>query len=198
MKKTYDLDFFKKIAAEKEGACLSTEYLGLHAYLKFRCKIGHDFQTRPKKIIYDESWCPLCRGQHYSEHSLLTFQLIAKKNGGECLSDKYNGIRNKLHFKCHIGHEWSAIAHNILHQKSWCPICAKAKNERFKKPSSGEMLKQIQTIAKERLGKCLSTEYLGDKVHLKFECADGHQWEATPNTIKRPHWCPVCKNGRKK
>jgi hypothetical protein len=51
-------------------------------------------------------------------------------------------------------------------------------------------------MAEDRLGKLLSEFYLGDKVHLEFECADGHRWKATPNTIKRGHWCPSCKNGK--
>ena len=56
-----------------------------------------------------------------------------------------------------------------------------------------EMLNEMRQIAKERKGLCLSTEYLRSNSHLSWECHKGHQWKATPASIKHAlSWCPKC------
>lgn len=51
--------------------------------------------------------------------------------------------------------------------------------------------------AAEKGGKCLSTEYIGSKIKLLWECYNGHQWSATYNSIKRGSWCPGCAGNAK-
>jgi hypothetical protein len=50
----------------------------------------------------------------------------------------------------------------------------------------------MQEIAAERGGRCLSTEYVNSSTKLKWECALGHVWEATPQAIKKGKWCVEC------
>jgi hypothetical protein len=50
----------------------------------------------------------------------------------------------------------------------------------------------MQNIAKNRGGECLSPTYIRDNVKLIWRCKEGHQWEAVPNLIKRGRWCPHC------
>jgi len=59
-----------------------------------------------------------------------------------------------------------------------------------------EALKELQLIAQFRGGKCLSGNYINARTNLLWECAEGHQWKATPDNIKGGRWCPTC--GRKK
>jgi hypothetical protein len=63
--------------------------------------------------------------------------------------------------------------------------------------TSGSMdaLKELQLIARNRGGKCLSDNYVNARTELPWECAEGHTWKATPDNIKRGRWCPTC--GRK-
>lgn len=56
----------------------------------------------------------------------------------------------------------------------------------------------MHRIAKERGGKCLSTTYINNHSNLTWQCREGHQWDALPNTITRGCWCPVCKGCKKK
>ena len=56
-------------------------------------------------------------------------------------------------------------------------------------------IKEIQAIAIERGGKCLSESFDGWKYKLKWECELGHIWEATLSNVKYGKWCPIC--GRK-
>jgi hypothetical protein len=54
-------------------------------------------------------------------------------------------------------------------------------------------IKEMQLIAKERGGKCLSTKYVNVHTKLLWKCSEGHQWRAIPNTVKnRGIWCRVC------
>jgi hypothetical protein len=55
-----------------------------------------------------------------------------------------------------------------------------------------EALKELQTLAKKRGGKCLSDKYIHSHKKLLWECAEGHQWGATPTNIKTGTWCPEC------
>ncbi len=53
-------------------------------------------------------------------------------------------------------------------------------------------LQEMQTLAKSRGGECLSKEYSNIKTKLKWKCAFGHTWEATPRLHLTGHWCPQC------
>jgi hypothetical protein len=57
-------------------------------------------------------------------------------------------------------------------------------------------LKELQTIALERGGECLSKQYLGTTKKHRFRCAKGHEWEATASNVKVRTWCPDCKPER--
>lgn len=70
-------------------------------------------------------------------------------------------------------------------RKSWCPYCA------------GKIvtLDDVQRIAKERGGECLSTMYAYDNIKLVWRCRYNHTWYAIPGAIKRGSWCPECSAG---
>ena len=53
-------------------------------------------------------------------------------------------------------------------------------------------IKDMQELANSRGGQCLSTDYIDIKTKLKWRCAFGHEWEATPRLLKAGHWCPEC------
>lgn len=188
----HTLKTMQDYAKQRDGQCLSSNYSGIRGTIQFECKVGHVWNTKPANALYKAHWCPTCGGEKTVPHTIDTFKVHAQSRGGECLSSSYNGVHKPLIFKCCEGHVWEAQPANLLHRNSWCPVCAKVKCGR---KFGHEYIEKVKQIASDRLGMCLSNTYLGDKVHLLFECADGHQWWTTPNTIKRPHWCPFCKNG---
>lgn len=53
-------------------------------------------------------------------------------------------------------------------------------------------LLELQKIAIDKGGKCLSTVFINSKTHMLFECSKGHQWKAIPSNIKRGKWCRKC------
>tara|TARA_Y100000593_G_C4226958_1_gene294961 strand:+ start:398 stop:688 length:291 start_codon:yes stop_codon:yes gene_type:complete len=49
----------KEIAKEKGGVCLSKRYTKSTDKLKFRCALGHEWQTRSIRITSGR-WCTFC------------------------------------------------------------------------------------------------------------------------------------------
>jgi very-short-patch-repair endonuclease len=118
-------------------------------------------------------------------------QNVAKIKGGICISDEYLDARTPLRWGCSKGHEWMAAPVNITSRNSWCPFCQGQKSEK----ASIDYMRQI---ALERGGKCSSEVYINSKTKLKWECNQGHQWEAIPlNVINKGSWCPECHRPKK-
>ena len=59
-------------------------------------------------------------------------------------------------------------------------------------------LEELNIIAEQNGGKCLSKIYVGVDQKHKFICAEGHIFESIPANIKskRKSWCPTCKPNR--
>lgn len=53
-------------------------------------------------------------------------------------------------------------------------------------------LTDMQAIAQERGGLCLSKRYVDSKTKLRWRCAQGHEWEAVPSSVKLGNWCRKC------
>jgi len=130
----------------------------------------------------------LRKKQRYSPHTIEEIRQIANERGGKCLSTAYIDIRTKLEFECSKGHKWMTTP-MCIYTRSWCPHCA------------GQIpygIEEMQRIANERGGKCLSAKYAGKRTKLEFECSKGHHWWAVPNNIKKNGtWCPYCRGLRK-
>ena len=108
---------------------------------------------------------------------------IAYEKGGECLSGSYVNNHIKLTWKCEKGHIWDAVP-AIITNGSWCPMC------------SGRVITiyDMYSLAKTKNGKCLSHEYINSTTKLLWECHNGHQWKAIPNSIQQGSWCPICNS----
>ena len=177
--KKLTLEEMQEIAKKKNGRCLSTEYINSGTKLEWECEEGHTWSAIPSNIIKGH-WCPTCVG--LKKLTLEEMQEIAKKKNGRCLSTEYINSKTKLEWECEEGHIWEAQPGNVVNG-TWCLICG------GKEKLS---IKDMQQIAKDRNGKCLSTEYFGNKIKLEWECEKGHTWEAQPNNIGTGTWCPTC------
>ena len=120
--------------------------------------------------------------------TLLDIQELAKNRGGLCLSTEYINSQAKLRFQCREGHQWDTVP-NSVKRGHWCGVCAS-------KTQKGT-IEEMQTMAKQRGGTCLSTEYIGANAKLTWQCKEGHQWETNPALIKQGHWCPACVSKQK-
>ncbi|MEF8731213.1 MAG: hypothetical protein V5B40_04650 [Candidatus Accumulibacter meliphilus] len=180
---SYSVATLAAFAQERSGRCLSTSYVGVKEKYRWRCANGHEWNSTWDCLKNQNTWCPVCCG-NVIQNALLDLQKLAESRGGQLVSTAYLGMQNKHYWRCSLGHEWEAKASHVKHSGSWCPICA------------GhvliEPLKQLQHIAEERGGLCLSEQYVSSTTKLRWRCAVGHEWDAVPSSIKAGRWCPAC------
>lgn len=113
----------------------------------------------------------------------------AELRGGKLLSTVYLGSASKYLWECKKGHQWEATGSSVKHGR-WCAKCS-----RKEKLSIEEMNK----LASDKGGKCLSTIYINGKSKLKWECQYGDVWESTPDSVKNHNsWCPYCAGNAKR
>ena len=64
--KKLTIEEMHRIAGERNGKCLSSKYVNSKTKLKWMCSEGHEWEARPDKIKYNESWCRICSLQKRS------------------------------------------------------------------------------------------------------------------------------------
>lgn len=122
-------------------------------------------------------------------YSIEDMKAVALKRGGQCVSLTYINQTSKLRWRCGIcGLEWLARPAHVM-RGSWCPQCGRKKSGASRLRHSVE---ELDALARERGGRCLSARYLGLKTHLDWRCAEGHEWKASPGSILHGTWCPKC------
>lgn len=173
----------QELAELKGGKCLSKRYVNNQSTLIWQCTRRHVWKAIPESIKRG-SWCPFCYG-----HRKLTIEemkKLAKAKGGKCLSKQYVNSETVLQWRCKKGHVWRAIPDSIK-RGSWCPNCF----------GKNKTIKDMQKIAENRGGKCLSLVYKNNRTKLDWQCKEGHHWQADPAHILRGQWCPICAGKRK-
>lgn len=122
-------------------------------------------------------------------HSLAEMKSIARTRGGACLSKVYVNQTSKLQWKCGIcGHQWSARPAHVING-SWCPLCGRKKSDLGRLRHS---IDELDRLARDKGGRCLSEQYAGRRKQLHWKCAEGHEWFAQPGSILAGTWCPRC------
>ena len=178
------IENMQEIAKSRGGKCLSKKYVNMQTNLEWECAEGHRWKSKPVNICNAGSWCAKCAG--ILQLTIEEMQEIAKSRGGKCLSKKYVDSRTKLEWECAEGHRWKVSGHTVK-SGTWCPKCAGVLQL---------TIEQMQAIAKERGGKCLSKKYVNKKTKLEWECANGHRWKANSDNIEHNGaWCPECSIG---
>lgn len=192
----YSLELANDLANKKEGFCISKEYKSLVDKLKWKCKVGHIWETTLRNVM-NGSWCPECDNRVADgtrRYSLNYIKDFALNKNGKCLSDKYFSLGRKLEWECEFGHKWSASFRQILYHNTWCPECSRIKQTGRSQPYT---IEDMQELAEKHNGKCLSLVYINSKTKLEWKCSENHTWFATPSDIKNGHWCPECYNARR-
>ena len=53
-------------------------------------------------------------------------------------------------------------------------------------------IEDAESIAYTKDGRCLSSEYINNKVNMVWECNVGHTWKAPYRNIRSGSWCHEC------
>lgn len=110
---------------------------------------------------------------------------IAKEKGGRCVSDEYISFRSNLEWECNKSHKWVASLRNIKERDGWCPVCRDHKRKHL-------LLIKIKPILTKKGWDTVEGEIEGWKKRtLTIKCNEGHEWLASPQSIKYNN-CPEC------
>jgi len=167
-------------AARRRGGEMISPYRGSHALHRFRCAAGHVWSAKPESIDAGV-WCPKCREQEL----LKRFRAKAAEQRGALLSRRCRNGKERLLWRCEVGHRWRAPG-GLVVQGIWCPYC--------RLPSRDD-IGRMRAAARAHGGRCLSRTYIDSGTRLRWRCAEGHEWEATPGSVIQGAWCRVCQRG---
>jgi hypothetical protein len=175
-------------AKKKGGKCLSTVYKNIDSKLKWACAEGHIWEQSAYWILNSHIFCSLCER---SEKILQKAKNLSEDRNGKCLSSGYVTPTDKLEFMCSERHVWETRLKNIQ-RGTWCRKCYEKSRKKTVTPKKGTII-EMQEIARERGGRCLSNKYVNAQTKLEWMCSEGHTWEQTPYNVKnRNTWCKAC------
>jgi hypothetical protein len=123
MSKKLTIEEMQDLAKNRDGKCLSKEYLNANTKLLWRCEKGHKWEATPGSVK-SGSWCRYCAGT--VKLTIGEMREIAKSRGGKCLSKIYVNKKVKLKWQCSKGHIWKATP-DAVKRGTWCPACARSK-----------------------------------------------------------------------
>lgn len=113
-------------------------------------------------------------------------KILADIHNGQCSSELYINNHSDLEWVCEKGHTFSKPLKRVK-KGEWCPYCS-GKYVSFT-PS------ELNDYASGFGGKCLSDSPRKISDYARWECSDGHQWDAIVfNVIKNKSWCPECNS----
>ena len=170
-----EISVYQKLAKERGGKYLETDFVRSVDLSRWQCEYGHQFKRTAVQVKIG-LWCKQCKSDRY----LNKFKEIALSKGGKCLSKEYIDSLTELKFKCVNDHVFKAAPVKVKSGK-WCNQC-----------KLDNYLSNIKEIALSKGGKCLSKSYEHSLKKLEFECSKGHRWEASSSSIKTGTWCRKC------
>ncbi len=171
------IDVAKRVALQRNGKCLSRKYLRSSGQLLWECSEGHRWKAKLNNVKDVGTWCPECARkrtiQGSKKHSIQSLRNHAIKEGGDCLSPNYLGIRERHKWQCSNWHEWFAVAYSVL-GGVWCPECTTSNGERrtriiFEQLFKKEFPRKRPKWLMSKKGWRMELDGYCSKLHLAFE-----------------------------
>lgn len=179
-------------------------FLKSNAKFWFSCSTcNHDF----KVVVSDMEGCPYCVGSRICglpdcsmcfDRSVASLQCAPywsiENNMSMYLVSRHSN--NKYKFDCSCGHRVSISPNTITQQVSWCGYCS---GKRLCGKCETCRLKSFDTHPRsQNWHECnIMKPYDVFRRALKkywFRCDDGHEFDASPDSISAGKWCPFCRN----
>ena len=201
MSRKYTIEFFRELAKERGGECLSDVYVDQKTDLSWKCVCGHIWRAKPANILGSRNkpgtWCPPCGTRKVATarlRSIADLQRLAELHGGVFASPKNLGSNVRHQWRCcyYPSHPEFLMIPNAVQQGQWCPKC---------RGNSKPTFEELNELARERAGnslaKCCSTHYENIGSILKWWCGiEGHPSVShIYRSVKYEQvlWCKLCK-----
>jgi hypothetical protein len=187
------------VAKEAHGWDPRTTTAGSGVRRNWKCKKGHLWSVntlnRTNSRTGISSGCPTCSGYKILKgfNDLKTiFPKIAKESYGWDPTSVGISYKKKLAWKCSKGHIFESLIEN-RRRGDGCQYCS----GRQCLPGFNDLCTTDPKLAKQALGWDPSKVSRGSGKSVKWKCAKGHTWMATPNTRTSSNnnttGCPGCE-----
>lgn len=203
-----NLEKIKKFLTKHNATLLSKEYKSLVSTLDINCNICNCVNNETALTILNNKYkCNHC--SNYQNLGLLKAKALAEKMNGVLISEKYDGNKEKLKWKCHNpNHAVFDKSFNHVCRGIWCNSC---KNEKLtikkektvlinkKRYEKRELLEKktislnekrkerydkILSILKEKNLKTFNTEYVNQYQKIDLQCnICFHNWSNNALTV---------------
>lgn len=173
-----------------------TKYsFGSQKKVKWKCAIGHVFESRIANRAINGSNCPYCSNNLVFagfNDLATTHPEVARQADGWDATTVSAGSGKMQKWKCSLGHQWSNSPHQHLKSKTGCPIC---ENRRLL-AGFNDLATTHPEIALEADGWDPKTIVAGHDKKKTWKCPSGHKYQSPPfqRTGPKKSGCPVCNN----
>lgn len=107
------------------------------------------------------------------------------------LSEKFTTKYIANQKELHIVSVYNILRRNNIKTKYIGAGIEYVKSDKFKMLK----LEELKILAQNKGGKLLSTEYLGARIKLTWECHNKHIFTTSPRVVLENKWCPECSSG---
>ncbi|MDG0059150.1 zinc-ribbon domain-containing protein [Priestia sp. P5] len=169
----------------------------------WQCELGHEWKAVISSRVLG-SGCPICAGQSvlkgYNDLSATHPLLITEWNYDRninILPDSISaGSREKVWWKCKLGHEWKAVVSSRV-AGSGCSICS----GHSVLSGYNDLSTKNPALAAEwnyNKNRMLTPEMvsIGSSKKVWWQCELSHEWQASIWSRSKGNGCPVCANKR--
>ena len=178
-KKVTPADYDAWLEQDGRGIVALELYVKGHTPILHQCPKGHQWRPAPSNIKRGHG-CSHCTGKIRKTKEQYAEWLKQDGRGYVALEPYVNKSTKILH-QCPEGHKWLANPDNIKHRGSGCPHC------------SGRIPQDYyEWLELDGRGYVTLEPYVNARKNILHQCAEGHQWSATPDNIKRGTGCPDC------
>jgi hypothetical protein len=170
---------YRALAEDRGFRWLGPEVPNTQTRTSWQCDQGHRWEA-VYGSIQQGTGCPFCAGR--APKTPADYHALATERGFCWLGPEVPKVTISTWWECEEGHRWKAHYNNIQ-QGTGCPVCA------------GTLPKTPQdyhALALERGFRWLGPQVPNIQTKTRWECEEGHQWEATYGNIRHGRGCPFC------
>ena len=175
---------YHALAAEHGYVWLGPEVNGALERTAWECGLGHRWSGRYNDIQQGHG-CRFCAAQRKAAKARRQpgeYYALAAQRGYTWLGPEVKRNKEKTHWLCAAGHAIFASFNQITTGRS-CKEC------------SGLAPKTAQDfldLAASRGFKCIGRNVVNTGAETMWECAEGHRWSTSYNSIQQGSGCPCC------
>lgn len=173
---------------------------GSKKHVWWRCVNGHSWRASVYTRTGSGTGCPYCSGRYAitgetdlaTNYPELMQEWHPTKNGSLDPSQLLPGSHRLVWWRCANGHEWRAQIKSRVNGNG-CPVCA---NKKLQK-GDNDLAHQYPDLAREwhpsKNGALTPADVVpGTRRKVWWQCAKGHEWQASVASRVNGSGCPVC------